>query len=88
MTYIIDYLPLWLALFLALIWGLLYYLFDTMHGMHAMFDQQFPFFLAVLFGTHNEGMTQISGIFWASLDGILLGSGLGFLMKKIIKSIF
>lgn len=87
MKYFIKILPLIAGLFTALIWSVSYLNFSVLHGMHQMFDQQFPFIIAWVIGVHNENMSQISGAFFAGLDGLLIGSIFGWIAKKIFSMI-
>ena len=77
-------LPLITAIFVALIWGLFYLLFDTLHGMQAMFDQQFPFFVARILGIHNNTMSVVSGVFFAMVDAAIWGAVTGWLLRRMM----
>ena len=70
---------------LALVWGVLYFVFDKFHGMQKMFDLQFPFFIAAISGVHSESMSLLSGMLFAMLDGALAGTLLGLLCRFVLR---
>lgn len=78
-------LPWLIAIFAALIWGLSYFLSAKFHGMQAMFDPMFSFFIARLLGIHGESMSVLGGTLFAMLDAGTLGAALGWLLLLAFK---
>ncbi len=77
-------MPFITAISAALIWALFYFIFDRLHGMQAMFDQQFPFLAARLLGLHNEPMSLLSGVFFAAVDAGVGGGAAGWLLRRLM----
>jgi hypothetical protein len=74
-------LPYLIGGFTAFIWGSIYVLSASLHGMQSMFDPMFPFLIAKLFGFHNKSMSLVSGTFFAALDAGIMGVIFGYLFR-------
>ncbi len=79
-------LPIVTGLVFAIFWGVIYLFFAKLHGMPAMFDQQFPFLIAWLLGFHDESMSIVSGTLFAILDAGILGVMFGWVFQRIIRA--
>ena len=80
-------LPMITATVFMLFWGAIYLFFSKLHGMQAMFDQEFPFLVAWLLGFQNETMSMVSGTLFAILDGGILGVMFGWVFQRIIRAL-
>jgi hypothetical protein len=78
-------IPSFSGLFMGILWGLVYAIFGSLHNMWRMFDEGFPFFVAVNFGVHNENMSPFEGVFFAFIDGALVGVLFGWISARILK---
>ncbi len=73
------------GLLLGVLWASIYALFGMLHSMWQMFYENFPFFVADIFGAQNETMSPLSGIFFAFIDGALFGILFGLISSKVLK---
>jgi F0F1-type ATP synthase assembly protein I len=78
-------IPLISGILLGALWGLVYAIFGSLHSMWRMFDEGFQFFVAVIFGIHNETMSPLTGMFFAFIDGALVGLLFGWISSKLLK---
>ncbi|OGC01045.1 hypothetical protein A2V82_00490 [candidate division KSB1 bacterium RBG_16_48_16] len=76
-------LPWTAAVTIAIVWGLVYLFFGRLHGMWDMFDRWFPFFIMRIIGM-KQPMPVLLGLFFAMLDGAVLG----FIFGGIVRMAF
>lgn len=72
-------------LFIGILRGIVFAVFGSIHSMWRMFDEDFPFFVAVILAVHNETMSPMRGILFAFIDGALVGLLSGWVSSRILK---
>ena len=80
---IIQFSPLKIAFITGLFWVFVYLSLGRLHGMWPMFDKEFPFLVASVFGVHTGTISVLTGAVLAFTDAVIVGFTLSLILKKM-----